>query len=502
MSNNHPEKRILREAGISFSGMSIGSVFRYSFSIILGRFFGAQLLGFYSIANAIMRISEVFALLGLDTGVLRFVSRNPKNKSDIKKILESSLKTAFLSSALIALGIFVLSDWLVQDILKEDISVSILLKWFSITLPFTVTTLILSSFTQAFQSLKYKIFVNQLLAPFTLLIFTILIFFISNPLAAIIFPTIISSFISIIAIFFFARRFSKISIKKIFKTSFNKEILQFSIPLMFVSAVGIIMHWTDILMLSTFEDAYSVGLYHPIERTAGLIRMIFFAFAGIFSPMFSKYYYEKNNLKMKEIFDLSSNWILTFSMPLFIFFVLFPSDVLSIFGDEFVNDFSLIFLLIGILIQSYFGLGASILSMAGFSNLNFLNVSIGLFLNIFFNWILIPKYGLDGAVIATSISLIILSIIRLVQIYSKFRILNISVNSLKPMFVGAVTFLIIDFIPLFNQSLKDSNFVKHVGKISLAFIFTSLVYFMIYRLIGISKGERMIFKRLKDRVNE
>ena len=70
------------------------------------------------------------------------------------------------------------------------------------------------------------------------------------------------------------------------------------------------------------------------------------------------------------------------------------------------------------------------------------------------------------------------------------------------MFVGAVTFLIIDFIPLFNQSLKDSNFVKHVGKISLAFIFTSLVYFMIYRLIGISKGERMIFKRLKDRVNE
>ena len=64
MSNNQPEKRILREAGISFSGMSIGSVFRYAFSIILGRFFGAQLLGFYSIAKSFFNLT--FFLSGLE----------------------------------------------------------------------------------------------------------------------------------------------------------------------------------------------------------------------------------------------------------------------------------------------------------------------------------------------------------------------------------------------------------------------------------------------------
>ena len=74
------QKTILSEAFLSFSGMSLGSVFRYMFSIIMARFLGAQMLGLYSLGNAITRIAEIFALMGLDNGVLRFVSRDSEDK--------------------------------------------------------------------------------------------------------------------------------------------------------------------------------------------------------------------------------------------------------------------------------------------------------------------------------------------------------------------------------------------------------------------------------------
>ena len=69
------QKIILSEAFLSFSGMTLGSVFRYIFSIVMARFLGAQMLGIYSLGNAVTRIAEIFALMGLDNGVLRFVSR-------------------------------------------------------------------------------------------------------------------------------------------------------------------------------------------------------------------------------------------------------------------------------------------------------------------------------------------------------------------------------------------------------------------------------------------
>ena len=60
------------------------------------------------------------------------------------------------------------------------------------------------------------------------------------------------------------RNFAQISLKNIINSKVDEEILRFSIPLMFVSAIGIIMHWVDIVMLGILSSAIDVGMYHPI----------------------------------------------------------------------------------------------------------------------------------------------------------------------------------------------------------------------------------------------
>ena len=68
-------KKIGKESSITFVGLLYGNLNRYLYTALLARWVGPEFLGIYSIANSIMLISEVFAKMGLETGIMRFISR-------------------------------------------------------------------------------------------------------------------------------------------------------------------------------------------------------------------------------------------------------------------------------------------------------------------------------------------------------------------------------------------------------------------------------------------
>ena len=88
--------KIAKESAISFTGMGLGQILRYLFTTLLARWAGVELLGIYSIANAVTRISEVIGKLGLDQGILRKVSREENHENKQTAIL-SALKMGALS---------------------------------------------------------------------------------------------------------------------------------------------------------------------------------------------------------------------------------------------------------------------------------------------------------------------------------------------------------------------------------------------------------------------
>jgi len=495
------QKIILSEALLSFSGMSLGSVFRYMFSIIMARFLGAQMLGLYSLGNAITRIAEILALLGLDNGVLRFVSRDTEDKVNVDRSIYTSLKIGLISSILIAVLLFLSAEKIVNEILNKDSFLITVIKVFAISLPFTVLTLISSFATQAFKILKYKIFVNQIVNPLTLLIAFVTSYFLLGIELSILLPTVVSSIIGLMFILKFLTNFSSISLSKIIGTTVDKDILKFSVPLMFVSAIGIIMHWIDIIMLGILSNATEVGMYHPIERTAGLVRMILFAFAGIFAPIFSEHYFKKNKNGMKDSYQSSSKYILAFSLPIFIFLFIFSEPMLLVFGTEFQNYFALKVLLLGIFIQTIFGLGSSTLTMSGYTKFNLLNVSIALVLNIISNSILIPLYGLTGAALATSFALIVLSTLRYFENLILMNLNLFSFKLIKPIISGAITFVVIQYLSLiFSNYFELSNVFNLLIYLLINLLLVISSYFTIYFLLGFDKEDIIFINSLKSKM--
>jgi O-antigen/teichoic acid export membrane protein len=111
---NHSTK-IAKESVISFTGMGLGQVFRYLFTTLLARWIGVEMIGIYSISNAVTRIFEVIGKLGLDQGTLRGVSREEEN-SVKQSVILSALKIGAISGLLFMFVQIALSGWISEKI--------------------------------------------------------------------------------------------------------------------------------------------------------------------------------------------------------------------------------------------------------------------------------------------------------------------------------------------------------------------------------------------------
>ena len=182
--------KIAKESAITFSGLVYGNINRYIYTALLARWVGPEFLGIYSLANSIMLIAEVLAKMGLETGIMRFVSRlNPDtDQKKIQSVIGSAIKMTAIFSLAIMVALIVSSGAIVDQLLNERALLASVLIIFAIAIPFNALTLVSAYATQGFKRLKYKTMVTQFLNPTVLLFSMIGCYFFISVESAIMFP--------------------------------------------------------------------------------------------------------------------------------------------------------------------------------------------------------------------------------------------------------------------------------------------------------------------------
>ena len=449
--------KIAKETTVTFSGLVYGNFNRYLYSALLARWVGAEFLGIYSLANAIMLISEVVAKMGLETGVMRFVSRlNPElDQEKIQKIIASALKMTTIFSLVIMVALIISSGAIVKNILNEPPLLKLVIIIFAIAIPFNALTLVSAFATQGFKRLKYKILVTQFLNPTLLLTTMVICYWFISAESALMAPMLITGIIGFFVMLGVLKKVTGVSNNQIMKAKVDTSLLNFSYPLMFVTILQTFMHWMDILMLGYFTDATTVGLYHPAARTAGLLQALLLSFISIYAPMMAQFHREGDRKKMDDTYKLVSRWLLMCAIPISAIFIIFPGKVMLLFGPEYLTSAKILVILTGAtFIQAIFGAAGPTLSMSGHTKLVLWN-TIGAFaLNFGLNIFLIPNYGIIGAAIATLTSLIVVGFARTIEVSVILKMNFFDRKVIKPIFAGITVFtgllLIKDFIMPFH----------------------------------------------------
>ncbi|ABB23062.1 oligosaccharide flippase family protein [Pelodictyon luteolum] len=424
-------------AGFSFGGYIIGQAVRFMFSLAVARLLGADALGTYALAMAVIQIAEVAALAGLDSALLRFSGMHRNDPVRRRRLIGFVLKTGFFLSLAVMLLLELLAGSL-AGMLNGGRMLQLAIACYAAAVPFNAATMLYGHAMQAAGRIEPKIIATQVLSPLLLLSFTLLLNASSGREAALLFPFALSA---ASAFFWIRPRLSDLTGMEPGdwrRAPFERSVLSYAMPFLLVSLLSMTAHWLDIVMLGMLTDPGTVGLYHPAARTAGLIRAVLPAFAGMAAPMFAELHAAGSTGELERMYQLVTRWMVTVVVPPVLLFLLFPAPVLSVFGAHFTKAAPVLGLLTaGAFLQALFGISATLLAMAGHSRLSLLNALSALTLQVALNLLLIPRMGIEGAASAGLIVFGVLALARLVEVRLLLGLHPFSRPLLKPFVAGS-----------------------------------------------------------------
>ena len=404
-------------AFLVLSSIILGKLFSYLYIVLVAVKLGSQEYGLLSLGMATLSLFSAFSLLGLDEGVLRFIPFY-KGKNDqklLKSTIMTSLKTVLNSSLFFSILIIVFSGFISDKIFNEYELEKVLL-FMAIALPFSaVSNIFLVSF-RAFQKPQYEILFKELIEKPLRLIITFILIYLGFKLtgALIGFVLAIMIMLALILITFNKKIFNVFSPD--IQQENKRELLNYSLPLMLKNLVWIIIPWVNLLMIGYFNATSDVGIYNVALPTANLIIIPVYGIMYLFLPIISGLYGKNNNEEIKEIYKKISKYSLLLIMPVFLIISMLSKDIISsLFGVDYLSaTLPLTILSFGYLVFSLSDISMNMLSVLKKTKTIF-SIIFGFGLtNILLNFLLIPKYNILGASIATSVSFLIGAVLMIV----------------------------------------------------------------------------------------
>jgi len=458
-------EKIAKSATFVIVGLFISKVLAYIYKIIIARI-GTEEFGLFSTGLAIIGIITTISFLGLHEGVVRYIAffREKKEKERMKGTFILVITITFILSIFIAIILFIFSKEIsIRFFHNEDLSM--ILKILAVAIPLDVGKTIFLNVIKAFEIIKYDIYIKQILENTLKVIVTAILVYFGLSVVGATIAYVFSLLVGFILSAYFLEKkvypFLKDKIKPVFE---SKEILTYSLPLLFSGFLIMIFSWTDTLMLGNLRTISDVGIYNVAVSTAKLLYLAPFAISIIFLPIATRLYARGSKKEIKDIYQSTTKWIFGINLLLFGYLSLFSKEILNIlFGFDYVSGWlSLIILAGGFLIMYLVNNASYILRVIKRTRLEFSNYAICAILNIILNYIFILKYGLLGAAIATATTSVILGILQLAEVFYLTKL-----NPFNLKFLNVILAAILTFIPL---SLIISKFNIQINLINLLII--------------------------------
>jgi len=406
---NTLNKELAKGGGIAFSGILIQKILGFAFSIMVARVLGAADYGLYALGISIIGITQSIASLGLNQGIVRFcaVYRVTGDTIRVKSTFLTALVISFISSVLMAAILFILSSMIAHSFFHKP-ELTWILRVFALALPFYVLMGLTASFAQSFRRIDYQQGILNFFYPLVNLILVVLLFALGFHLAGPVYAFLISGFLSAgLGFYLSLKLFPEIIARSAIVFNFRK-LLRFSMPVFLSGFLYLSLNNIDRIMLGYLTSAAEVGIYSVAARIALLLNFILMAFIHISSPIMAELHGTSKFTQLARLYHTMTRWILTLSLPLFLFVVFASKSIMQIFGSEFIAGSSaLIVLASAQLFNAGTGPIGKLLEMTGKQDINLAVLLIIIIMNIGLNIWLIPLYGATGAAIATSASIII-----------------------------------------------------------------------------------------------
>jgi O-antigen/teichoic acid export membrane protein/Mrp family chromosome partitioning ATPase len=482
---------LARGGGLNLVGAVCNQLAGLGITLLIARELGRAQLGRYAQAYALMALLSLLSLSGLRTGMMRFVAvhRADRDPGAVRGVVRLGIGLTTSASLVLAAALYAAAPWLVR-VAFDDPQLVLALRFVAMTLPAMTLTDGALAATQGYRTMKPYALIGLMFEPLARLGLTALVlgrgFGLRGAMSALLLSNGVAAVLAVIALYRLLgapTTPTRYSLGQLFRFSMVSWVAQ-------LATSGLV--WADTILLGLFRSSAEVGVYNVATRLVTLATFVMPAINSSFGPRIADLYHRGQTDSLRRAYAAATSWILRLSLPAFVALVVFPRQLLDVFGHGFrVGAAVTVILVAGKLIDAGTGPCGLMLNMSGRPAWNMVDNITVLVLNVLLNLALIPRYGIVGSAVAWAIALGLVNFARLAQVWWAMRMLPFDAGVLRGFVAGTGALA---------AGLLARYWVAPPLKLPVGLAAICVCYLLLVVMLGLSAEDRLVLSAMVARL--
>jgi O-antigen/teichoic acid export membrane protein len=490
-----------RGSALGLAGMVVGRAMALAFQIAACRVFGAKYFGLYVTGLTTGMILQILCACALDRSGMRFmaIAREKRQFGAMVQTFKTAVIVPLLLSGPIVLLGWVLAPIVVHRLGREEELIT-MMRVFIAAVPFMAFLGIGTNLSRAFRTAKYAVAVGDIGFPLLQIIglglLTVLhAGWIALPLSFLIAAVVCGTTIVLLM-------WRQIERERDAATGGDvpptrpvwRDIMRYSAPLLPTALIFMVNSSMDIIMLNVLANSYAVGTYAAAARWVMLFSAVTFPLELMFGPLIAAQFGIGDSDHMRALYRTLTRWAFFLSLPIFVFVQISRHAMMGLFGHEFAGAGPEVLgiLTLGTLVSGLFCGSGVTLVVSGNQRWELSSVSLGVAASLVLNLIMIPRYGVVGAAVATLSSSLLMSGYRILVVRWRLHMHPFDRHFIVPLLVAVV--LCLGDLVILKRLLVRSDLLQLVCGVVGALLVGGAILFS-----GLSPEDGMLIRKFLQR---
>ena len=417
-----------RGGAVAFFLKTISTGLAFLNQIILARILGAGGIGEVLLAVSVVKVIGLIGKFGMEEAMMRMVPSYLEKKDDarLRGAISFALRFCLMMSIILGIAVWSASKLLAINMFHSE-GLSRLLPFAAVAIPFSVMYEVIGGILKGFKETLRALLPQFIISLFIrIVIFLYLSIKISDPLYAI-YAFIAGEILALILAIAFLRNKTR-EIKTANSNSEYKKIINIAYTMIFTGFSVYLFTQADLWIVGMLTSTEEVGIYGVAAKLVTLIAFPLGALSAIIPPMISSMHTSGDLDELRKVVRGSARWTFSIAMPIILVLVLEGDIILKyVFGEKFVYGYAAMLILsIGQVINTGSGLVGYFLQMTGGHKVYMKITILFSIINVILNFLLVPRFGINGAALSTAFCLAMINIVSVFVVYHRSSVLTLA----------------------------------------------------------------------------
>jgi O-antigen/teichoic acid export membrane protein len=402
------------------------------YQLMIARLFGPAVYGLYGGAVAILEVLARLGVFGADKAMYRFLAGHRGNGEAEAQALGTGLRLTLVSGALAAVATLFAAEPLAALFRKP--AVAPFLRGLAPAVLALALVVTLVSACLALRAARAPLVVRGLVEPLAMTSCALLAFAAGGGWTSLaIAHSAALGITAAVGVWFLARAYGGRGLAHALRAPRHPELARFARPIATLEVVNTLRQQADSIVLLAFLPLESAALYKASDYIGRVAAQIRNAFDGVAAPLFAGPIHVGDRQRLHDNLRFLTRWVATLTLPLATSLIALRRPLLGLFGPEYTAAGVIVIVHVaGHMANGILGLSGHVLMMAGKARWMTLTQVAALAVNVVLCSLLIPAWGLMGAVTGFAAAMAVVVTGNVAQTYVLERVSPFHAALLKP----------------------------------------------------------------------